>query len=238
MASAGQLLSWARSNIGYRENGSNHTKFHSIAKRPQGWAWCGIFLEAAARETGLDLPGPLYYTPNAYAAYKRVGRVGQVPRVGAFAFVYYPHLGRIGHIGVVEAVNRDGTVSTIEGNTSTTGSRTGVGVFRQRRRARVTWDGKHQGIVAYAYPAYSSTDDSEDDLPSVNEVRDAILGYTPSDYSGKPGTTFGSAVFQAGLLYERAPRMLADLEIRIVQRLEALDKRLTEIEAKHGTGTK
>lgn len=233
MTTPKNFLDWARRQVGTRENppGSNRTEYHRIAGRPQGWAWCGIFLEAGARTTGLELPGPLYYTPNGYAAFRRIGRVGRTPRPGAFAFVYYPSLGRIGHVGVVESV-RGSTVTCIEGNTNPGQSRTGIGVFRNRRPALVPWDGRHRGIVAYAYPNYDgSSQPPEDAMPSAEEIRDTLLSYTPDDYSGSPGTTFGSAQFKAALAYERLPGWLAELEGRLNARLDVIEKKLDRLAA-------
>ena len=59
-------------------------------------------------------------------------------------------LHRISHVALVEAVNGDGSITTIEGNTSSgqRGSqRDGDGVWRRTRRT---------GIVGYGYPAYGS----------------------------------------------------------------------------------
>ena len=54
---------------------------------------------------------------------------------------------RISHVGLVEAVNGDGTIQTIEGNT-TGPQHAGDGVWRRTRRT---------GIVGYGYPAYDGS---------------------------------------------------------------------------------
>ncbi|WP_053207961.1 CHAP domain-containing protein [Jiangella muralis] len=153
VATVAAALAWCRAQLGTRETGNNNTPYHEIAGHPDGWAWCGIFLEAMAKVTGLGLPGHVHYTPSGAAAFKAAGRWVTTPRPGDFAFIYYPELGRIGHIGIVEKVD-GGDVITIEGNTNTTGSRTGIGVFRHRRKKLV---GKGQrGIVGYGRPAYGT----------------------------------------------------------------------------------
>lgn len=57
---------------------------------------------------------------------------------------------RISHVGLVEAVNPDGTLTTIEGNTTsgTAGDqRMGGGVWRRRRAT--------SAVVIYGHPAYA-----------------------------------------------------------------------------------
>lgn len=153
---AERIVAVARSQLGTVESppNSNEQKYGRAYGMPRV-AWCAQFVWWTFREAGLaHLIPKTAYTPTFAQWFKQRGQWGTQPRPGAVVFFDFPGDGvnRISHVGIVEAVNRDGTVTCIEGNTSpgTGGSqRDGGGVWRRNRRA---------GIVGYGYPAYSATD--------------------------------------------------------------------------------
>lgn len=150
--SAASVLQIARTQIGTVEKpaGSNHTKY-GLAYGMDGVAWCAMFTWWCFGQAGdAPLVPKSAYTPTVAGWFQARGQWGSAPRQGALVFFDFPGDGveRISHIGIVEAVNADGTITTIEGNTTsgTSGSqRDGGGVWRRIRRA---------GIVGYGYPAY------------------------------------------------------------------------------------
>jgi len=146
-----RMLAEARAEVGTVESprGSNRTEFAAVAGHPNGLAWCATFLVALARRAGVTLPGSSAYTPTLEASFRRAGRFGSRPAVGAFVFYRWRVAGvlRTAHVGIVEAVNRDGSIVAIEGNTDSAGGRTGGRVMRHVRRAN---------IVGYGYPAYAA----------------------------------------------------------------------------------
>ena len=157
MATEQDFLAAAASEIGYTESpaGSNRTKFAAEAGHANGYAWCLTFMVAVARRTKTQVPAAVAgtaYTPSAVQAFKNAGKWTTTPKVGAWAFFDFPdNVNRVQHVGVVEKINADGTITTIEGNTSSgsTGSQTnGGGVFR-RKRSRST-------VVGYGLPDYAS----------------------------------------------------------------------------------
>lgn len=155
-----RALAIARGELGTRESpaGSNRVKY-SLWYRLIG-PWCAMFTSWVLQEAGLPR-WPLThgaYTPYVEAAYRKAGRFGSTPRVGAL--VLFNFIGRTSHIGIVEAVNRDGTITTIEGNTDSAGGRTGGRVMRQIR-SRL--------IVGYCYPPYADDDAVPDPGPADNE---------------------------------------------------------------------
>jgi len=147
-----RVLEVARAQLGTVESppGSNRQKYGQ-AYGANGVAWCAIFCWWCFQQAGLgDLMPKSAYTPAIAGWYQTRRQWGAEPRIGALALFDFPNDGvnRISHIGIVETINRDGTVICLEGNTSpgTSGSqRDGGGVFRRTRRT---------GIVGYAYPAY------------------------------------------------------------------------------------
>lgn len=150
--SASQVLEIARSQIGTVESppGSNRTRY-GAAYGLNGVPWCAQFVWWVFYQAGDSTLIPkTAYTPALADWFKGRGQWGDQPRPGALALFDFlgDGVNRISHVGLVEAVNGDGTVITIEGNTSTgaAGSqRDGGGVWRRTRKA---------GIVGYGYPAY------------------------------------------------------------------------------------
>lgn len=147
------VLDVARRQIGTVEQppGSNRTPY-GAAYGMDGAAWCAMFVWWCFRTAGLSALIPKSaYTPTLADWFRKRGQWGTVPRPGALVFYDFPNDGvdRISHVGLVESVNPDGSIVTIEGNTSsgTAGSqRDGEGVWRRTRRG---------GIVGYGYPLYS-----------------------------------------------------------------------------------
>lgn len=150
---AADVLAVARRELGTVEKpaNSNRTRYGATYGM-DGQPWCAMFVWWVFRQArALPLIPKTAYTPTFAQWFKDRRQWGSVPRPGAVVFFDFPGDGvnRISHVGIVEAVNRDGSIVTIEGNTSagTGGSqRDGGGVYRRTRRT---------GIVGYGYPAYT-----------------------------------------------------------------------------------
>lgn len=145
---AARVIQVARSQLGYREGRNNDTKYgrwYGANHQP----WCAMFVSWIAAATGATAIIPKHdYTPSGAKWFKDRGRWGTRPRIGAIVYFNFPGDGvdRISHVGIVEKVNADGSIITIEGNTNDSGSREGNGVYRKQRKV---------GIVGYGYPAYA-----------------------------------------------------------------------------------
>jgi surface antigen len=153
MTAASAFLAAAAGEIGYLEApaGSNRTKFAAEAGHANGYPWCATFLVAIAARVGLELPSTSAYTPAMANGFRAAGRWHTTPQPGDFAFFDFPdNVRRIQHVAVVEAVNPDGSLTTIEGNTSpsATGSQANGGGVWRRRRARGL-------VLGYGRPAYA-----------------------------------------------------------------------------------
>ena len=140
--------------------------FGSDKRNKDGYAWCCMFVLACLYESKAghqdcstsnelflnnaaqawvckELNGgkPLTYFAGCQAwlnAYKSKGKTSDTPHTGDFV-LYIDAAGKPYHIGIVEAVNGDGTFTTIEGNTSATGSNVdpnGGAVARKTRRVK------------------------------------------------------------------------------------------------------
>jgi hypothetical protein len=147
------VLAAARSQLGTVERppGTNRTPYGAEYGN-DGQPWCAKFVWWAFRKSlASSLIPKAAYTPTFAQWFRDRRQWGARPRPGAVVFFDFPgdNVHRISHVGLVESVNGDGTVTTIEGNTSSgrRGSqRDGDGVWRRTRRT---------GIVGYGYPAYA-----------------------------------------------------------------------------------
>jgi hypothetical protein len=115
-----RLIEVATAEVGYVEEAvpENKTKYQK-ANQP----WCGAFVNWCGKKAGVKIPNTVY-TPagaNAYIKMKRWHPVKDAqPRAGDIVFFDFPNDGidRISHVGIVVKDNLDGTVTTIEGNTT------------------------------------------------------------------------------------------------------------------------
>jgi hypothetical protein len=217
--SATPVLDVARRELGTVESpaNSNRTKY-GAAYGMNGVAWCAIFTWWCFREAGLSgLVPKTAYTPTLANWFKQRGRWGIHPRRGALVLFDFPNDGvnRISHVGIVEAVNSDGSIVTIEGNTSggTSGSqRDGGGVWRRTRKT---------GIVGYGYPAYpaapspgSSTVLRRGDKGvAVGKLQSTLKAWYPNTEpfrSLKVDNDYGPATQQAVMAFQKRAGLAVD----------------------------
>jgi hypothetical protein len=121
--SAARLVEVALAEVGTIEGPKdNETKYGKFAKA-NFQPWCGSFVNWCGNEAGVKIPNTVY-TPAGAQAFIKAGTWQPVetaePAVGDIAYFDFPSDGvdRISHVGIVAAVNTDGTVDVVEGNTS------------------------------------------------------------------------------------------------------------------------
>ena len=169
MPSAEQaVLDVGRSQIGVRETPVNRQKYGS-AYGANGVAWCQQFAWWVMREAGCGALVPKSASTIAtYDWFKQRGQAPKEPRPGDLVFFNWRDGSRAWpmpqHVGIVEHVNSDGSLTTLEGNTQTgtSGNQSdGGGVWRRARAASPY-------VVGYGRPLYSAAPpplpDMEDDL--------------------------------------------------------------------------
>ena len=120
---AARLVEVALAEVGTIEGPKdNETKYGKFAKA-NFQPWCGSFVMWCANTAGVKVPNTVY-TPAGAQAFIKAGtwQMAEVatPEVGDIAYFDFPSDGvdRISHVGIVSAVNTDGTVDVVEGNTS------------------------------------------------------------------------------------------------------------------------
>lgn len=129
-----RLLDVARGELGKVETGSNRGE---ILKYPNAFgrgaeAWCADFTSWVSKQSGGKMNNP--WTPGVVAELKRSGdwKGKSNPQPGDLVLFDWDGDGGADHIGIVEKVNANGTISTIEGNTEN--EQTGQeGVWRRTR---------------------------------------------------------------------------------------------------------
>jgi hypothetical protein len=114
------LVEIATAEVGYIEEAvpENKTKYQK-ANQP----WCGAFVNWCGKKAGVEIPNTVF-TPAGADAFKKMkrwqeGETAQ-PQAGDIVYFDFPADGvdRISHVGIVVKDNNDGTVTCIEGNTS------------------------------------------------------------------------------------------------------------------------
>jgi len=117
---AERLVEIATAEVGYIEEAvpENKTKYQKANQ-----AWCGAFVNWCGKKAGVEIPNTVY-TPAGADAFKKAkswfeGEDAK-PQAGDVVYFDFPADGvdRISHVGIVVKDNNDGTVTCIEGNTS------------------------------------------------------------------------------------------------------------------------
>lgn len=122
MSQREEFISVAQKEVGYvegpKDNETKYGKFTKADRQP----WCGSFVMWCAAQVGLKIPNVVSTFLGA-ERFKGAGRWHgpnrYKPQPGDLVFFDFQEGGNpIDHIGIVLADNGDGTITTIEGNTS------------------------------------------------------------------------------------------------------------------------
>ncbi len=180
MTTATHTLDIFRAEIGVRESpaGSNRTVYGERYGF-NGVPWCAIFVSDCLARAGLGAQYRFAAVASGVADSKRRGTHRTTPQVGDLCNKLYTATS--GHIGIVEAVHADGTITSIEGNTSGTNDANG-GMVMRRRRSLSFWNA---GYIRIKYA----------DLPEPSKP---IYG---ADISHHQGTLTVSAIAGSGVAY-------------------------------------
>ena len=134
-----KMLALAQSQVGTTEASNNNDG--AVLKYPRSFgrgseAYCADFMSWVSTNSGKPMNIP--YCPNIEAHAKAPGnwKGKNNPQPGDFVLFDWNHDGVADHVGMVKTVNRDGTIGTIEGNTSN--PRTGKEGVWERTRALST----------------------------------------------------------------------------------------------------
>lgn len=157
--SASKVLSVARAEIGTKEKPANsnivkyNTEYYGREVSGSAYPWCCVFVWWVFKKAGLS---SLFYggKKTAHCAtlqtfYKKGGRAVTDYKAGDIVFFNFSGGKTPQHVGIVESVNKNGSLTTIEGNTGTSDQTNGGAVMRRVRQL------KH--VVGGARPKYDSS---------------------------------------------------------------------------------
>ena len=180
MATANDIISMARKYIGTKESppNSNNVVFNTdyYGKNVDGsqFSWCAVFVWDMFRMCNVS---NLYYggqktayTPTLAQYYQDNKQWYTTPEVGDLVFYKWKTSARICHVGIVEKVNSDGTITTLEGNTSVGNDSDGGEVMERNRPTTY--------VVGYGRPKYEkecttvSNTVKMIDVSSYNPIKD------------------------------------------------------------------
>lgn len=156
MAKAEDIIKVAIKEIGTKENPpeSNKVKYNKwyYGKDVEGaqYPWCACFVSWVFAQVDASLVKKSASCVNMADWFKQQGRfhTGK-PKAGDVVFFKFGTNNRYtNHVGIVESVNANGSINTIEGNTSTTSQDNGGCVMARVRRTC---------IVGYGRPAYEES---------------------------------------------------------------------------------
>jgi len=142
MTKIDDFLAVAQKEVGTAETGNNLTKYGEFTKH-NGQPWCGSFVMWCAAQVKQPMPN-VVWTPGGVTAFQSMGAWANAatakPKPGDIVFFDFVEGGApVEHVGIVLKDNGDGTVTTIEGNTSpehkTKGSQANGGEVAERIRA-------------------------------------------------------------------------------------------------------
>ena len=170
-----KVLNLAAKYIGTSEQPDNNiffnTQYYGHEVSGSQYPWCCVFVWYVFREAGLS---KLFCDSKKVAScltaadwFKSKNQWYTKPQVGDIVFFKFSNKNSryTDHVGFVEKVNKDGTISTIEGNTSDKDDRNG-GMVKRRQR---TMD----NVVGFGRPKYDSKK-SIDEI--VAEVKKGLWG--------------------------------------------------------------
>lgn len=90
-----------------------------VQRTGQGASWCGAFCATIWQEAGLPIPSGAASCKNWEAWAKANGYFSQTPKIGSV--ILYGPSGAAYHCGIVVAIGADGSISSVEGNTTGSG---------------------------------------------------------------------------------------------------------------------
>jgi hypothetical protein len=162
MTTAETVLNVARGQVGTVENSAGDTLYSDWYGLPDE-SWCDMFVSWVGSTAGASgVIGHFAYCPSHVDWFKNRGQWGSAPRVGAVVFFDWNGDGEADHVGLVETVNADGSIGTIEGNSTNPGGGR-FGVFRHTEWPRY--------VLGYGYPAYDAQGNTTVGAPKLYTVK-------------------------------------------------------------------
>lgn len=145
MATVEDVLKVARSQIGIKEDPPNSNKvkynawYYGADVIGSQYPWCAVFVSWVFNQVDKKLIKSSASCMEIGNWFKANGKFKKTdPNPGDVVFFKFSTNSRwANHIGIVEAVNSDGSITTIEGNTSASSNDNGGCVMRRKRKTNI-----------------------------------------------------------------------------------------------------
>lgn len=175
MATAAEMVAKAASQIGVKESpsGSNKVKYaewYGLNGNP----WCDMFVSWCAAQIGAsDIIGKYAYCPSHVNFFKNKGQwIDRDEKPQAGDIIFFSNGKRACHVGIVESRNGSTSVTTIEGNTSTSSNDNGGAVMRRTRKYGTV--GSSWYILGFGRPNYSENSSASSTTATVETSSGAL----------------------------------------------------------------
>ena len=207
MATVNDILKIAKAEIGVKESpaNSNDVKYNTwyYKKSVQGaYPWCAVFVSwvfAQADSSLIKKSASCMEIGNWFKSNNQWKTNN--PQPGDVVFFKFNTNSRwTNHIGLVESVNVDGSIITIEGNTSVTSNDNGGSVMRRTRKSN---------IVGYGVPKYSQSS-SNPVIPSSNGKLVIDISHHNTIKNWNLITETDSVIIRAGYISYQSGKLTTD----------------------------
>ena len=185
---AARMIEVAKSQVGVPEgpadNETDYGKYTKADKQP----WCGSLMMWCANEAKVKIPNTVY-TPNGVAAFKKAGTWANAadahPQPGDLVYFSFVPAAKptdpVQHVGLVVKDNGDGTITTIEGNTTrdgAKGSQDNGGECALKVRGYKVDNKRHiwSSVVGFGRPNYSDVAEASPSTPAPAKAIPAFPG--------------------------------------------------------------
>jgi hypothetical protein len=193
---AARMIEVAKSQVGVPEgpadNETDYGKFTKADKQP----WCGSLMMWCADKAGVKIPNTVY-TPNGVAAFKKAKTWADAatahPQPGDLVYFSFVPAATpsspVQHVGLVVKDNGDGTITTIEGNTTrdgAKGSQDNGGECALKIRGYKVDNKRHiwSSVVGFGRPAYAGAETAHPATPAAPKAIPPFPGQVkPGDSS-------------------------------------------------------
>ena len=165
MSQVADFLAKAESQLGVIEGPKNNETIYGKFTGHDLQPWCGSFVMWCAAQIKFNGIPNCVYTPAGVEGFKGKGLWSNAatakPKPGDIVFFSFDGKG-VEHVGIVIKDNGDGTINTIEGNTSPdakpTGSQANGGEVCHKTRAYLSTNKRHLPVfvVGFGSPKWAS----------------------------------------------------------------------------------
>lgn len=154
MAKVNEIIDLAQSQVGTKESPPNsnnvkyNTWYYGKAVSGSSYPWCAVFISWLFNQIDNSLIKKSASCMTIGQWFKDNNMWFTTPKVGDVVFFKFNTNKRwTNHVGIVKSVNLNGSITTIEGNTSTTSNDNGGSVMERVRKSN---------IVGYGRPKYET----------------------------------------------------------------------------------